>query len=671
MSTRRQTRRQKRVGRLSGDADISSHLMFESHDDSQNDTEQTVNDQSVEVTHESRVNTPAPKRAANEMGDVEFSASKRVASRQNTPSRAATSAANETPAPPVRSNSPTKYPMNDNNLVRWEAVAEKLIMAGPRVADNVPSTSTSSNSETSTETNKAAEISTDDLCDEMLRRLSALNKRSESEKRQAAKERGALAMTTICDLMAALRHDKKAQQYLNDVSSGRINDEQAETSTSANQAQKSTSQTACRVLDPSQLILGSISPTNVSLRRNLSQVSSNTTKTMTQSSEASDEKSLEQNNLEEGERGRKRKRSNTPPVMLRLPRQPESGVSRRDREHNDRVVKQLAAEVEEIEQSRRRRRSSSGETRRHHRRNDSNEGDDKIVIPKFDGKDWPAFKSVFESVAAHKKWKPSFKALQLKCSITGAARAALNVIDSTDWSYEKLVDHLELRHGRSRTKIELMGDLDKLARKPTQSLTSWRDEVINVANCGKVTEKQYRELTHYTFLRGLGTFPQMQNWVSERDTEETLNSCYEIATRYEREVGTPAVIATRPVRVATVTAPESTSTSEIESVGVNALVENVPTAASGSMNPTLEKMIKTNQETTDLIEKLQKELEQVKKRNNFKWRGGRGGRGRGRSSFAFGQKYSRNEYKPTQKELDRTGGAPNQPKGAAAPDKSE
>ena len=671
MSTRRQTRRQKRVGRLSGDADISSHLMFESHDDSQNDTEQTVNDQSVEVTHESRVNTPAPKRAANEMGDVEFSASKRVASRQNTPSRAATSAANETPAPPVRSNSPTKYPMNDNNLVRWEAVAEKLIMAGPRVADNVPSTSTSSNSETSTETNKAAEISTDDLCDEMLRRLSALNKRSESEKRQAAKERGALAMTTICDLMAALRHDKKAQQYLNDVSSGRINDEQAETSTSANQAQKSTSQTACRVLDPSQLILGSISPTNVSLRRNLSQVSSNTTKTMTQSSEASDEKSLEQNNLEEGERGRKRKRSNTPPVMLRLPRQPESGVSRRDREHNDRVVKQLAAEVEEIEQSRRRRRSSSGETRRHHRRNDSNEGDDKIVIPKFDGKDWPAFKSVFESVAAHKKWKPSFKALQLKCSITGAARAALNVIDSTDWSYEKLVDHLELRHGRSRTKIELMGDLDKLARKPTQSLTAWRDEVINVANCGKVTEKQYRELTHYTFLRGLGTFPQMQNWVSERDTEETLNSCYEIATRYEREVGTPAVIATRPVRVATVTAPESTSTSEIESVGVNALVENVPTAASGSMNPTLEKMIKTNQETTDLIEKLQKELEQVKKRNNFKWRGGRGGRGRGRSSFAFGQKYSRNEYKPTPKELDRTGGAPNQPKGAAAPDKSE
>ena len=44
----------------------------------------------------------------------------------------------------------------------------------------------------------------------------------------------------------------------------------------------------------------------------------------------------------------------------------------------------------------------------------------------------------------------------------------------------------------------------------------------------------------------------MLHWVSERDTEETLNSCYETAIRYEREFGNPGLALTRPMRVAAV-----------------------------------------------------------------------------------------------------------------------
>ena len=450
MSTRRQTRRAaRRLNRLSD----SNNSALTVNDDVSNDThgEQSVEHTAPESNTSTQNHTPAPKRAANEVEDIELGAAKPQQSEPGTPNVRMMLAAGETVTCPQRNNVPLMHALNDNSLARWEAVVERLAMSSPVAAKSAPTTQAVIKSNEQAETSKITEVSTNDLCDEMMRRLSALSNRSECEKRQAAKL--SVAMTTISDIMAALRNDKKAQKYLNDVSSEKIGELQAEQSNPANQAQESTGQTACKILEPSQLILGSISPTDVRLQRNLNQVSSNNTKIMTQPSRDVNEKNSEQDDLVR-ERGRKRQRSITPTTH----------------------------------------RSLSNEMRRHRRRDESDERADKIVIPKFDGKDWPAFKSVFESVAAHKKWRPSFKALQLKCSITGAARAALNVLDSSEWSYEQLVDHLELRHGRNRTKVEVMEDLDKLTRKPSQSLTSWRDEVINVVNCGKLTGKQYRTL---------------------------------------------------------------------------------------------------------------------------------------------------------------------------------
>ena len=225
-----------------------------------------------------------------------------------------------------------------------------------------------------------------------------------------------------------------------------------------------------------------------------------------------------------------------------------------DQRHTDHVVnRQLAANFAAEHRRKRQRSHSPIVTLQSHSRDDlDNHKRDRIEIPTFDGNDWPAFKSVFESVASHKRWMPSFKALQLKCSITGAARAALNVVDSSEWTYEQLVEHFELRYGKNQTKVDVMNALDKLSRKQSQSLISWRDEVIPVANSGDLTKKQYRELTHYIFLRGLRTYPQLMHWVSERDTEETLQSCFETAKRYERDFGTPELACTRPVRVAAV-----------------------------------------------------------------------------------------------------------------------
>ena len=174
----------------------------------------------------------------------------------------------------------------------------------------------------------------------------------------------------------------------------------------------------------------------------------------------------------------------------------------------------------------------------------------QMPVPTFDGENWAAFKSVFESVAKHYKWSDPIKALRLKCCIKGDARAALGVIESIDWTYDQLVEHMELRHGRYRSRTEVMNELDKLYRKSDQTLTQWRDEVISVANTGTLTDAQWKQYTHYTFLKGLHTYGQMQSWVGEHDKTETLASCYEWAKRYEREVGIPAYTgpASVPVR---------------------------------------------------------------------------------------------------------------------------
>ena len=154
----------------------------------------------------------------------------------------------------------------------------------------------------------------------------------------------------------------------------------------------------------------------------------------------------------------------------------------------------------------------------------------------------------------------------------------------------------------------------------------------------------------------------MLHWVTERDTGGTLQSCYEIAKRYEREVGTPGILTTRPTRVAAISVPTTSSVDSLETVEIQAISSHQSANATLPANPVLEKVIKTSNETTELIEKLQKELAEVKRRNNFKWRGGRGGRGRGRGRghFEFGRRYQNNnntgseESNQTNKQQART-----------------
>ena len=651
MSTRRQTRRTTRVNRLSEGNDLPLSMeILDGSDEMQNISQ-----------NESNPSTPAPKRAANAMGDIESSAAKRQLSDANTPSKPTSIAVSDTVADSPRNTVPTVSFSNNCNidtdtLKRWEAVTEKLTQVVPMLGFTANAAATPSRSQV--DKSSVTEISTEELCNEVLLRLQAASNQSEADKRQIAQERGMSALNALTEVMSKMREDPRAQQYLQDVQSGRVNDPSYGAARSAERAQarynpsdseisalieaKRSEQTALLASKS-----GTIPAEKSNSVSNTSRISAGQASTSATQSTVNNEAASSANH------------ANADCTRILCP---TTGISDEQKEKNEKLAHELYEEIIAAKNERLARRRSRSPQRKRHRRDSDEEGNDadKIIIPKFDGKDWPAFKSVFESVALHKKWSPAFKALQLKCQITGAARAALGVINASEnWTYEQLVEHFELRHGRNQTKVEVMVALDKLYRKPTQSLTSWRDEVITVTNTGRsLTAKQYRELTHYTFLRGLGTFPQMMNWVSERDSEETLESCYELAKRYEREVGTPGVAVTRPSRIAAVstvtesdTGDEPAETNTVASHHVPGTLAPNPALDRVMKDAAFSQVIKANQETSELIEKLTKELAQVKKRTNFKWRGGRGGRGRGgrgRGGFAFGQKYQANgDREPT------------------------
>ena len=603
MSVRRPTRRTRRGTRLSGSDSLPWPLDIQNQNSENNDSAEVAATEQIQ----SNQNTPAPKMAANEMGDIESSASKRMPLRSNTPAQLNVSAASESQARTENVNPSPKHLISAEAFKRLETFIEKLDKTAPLLAANA------TNAPTREVEKSLSDHSTDELMEEMLQRLQTMSNRTEINRRTMPVERNQNVVDTMSTLLSKMRDERNTQQNVQTANAGRVITPDEAESESVEQAQASTSSNEQSLYNAARSKLGRKSfPSTV----------------------------ISEENVDEADDGFT---INFPPncggnKARSLFAQPSSGnISAQDRAHNDQLVRRITEEIRNEERARKRQRSPSPERRKRRRSREESKEDDKIVIPQFDGRDWPAFKSVFESVAAHKKWKPEFKALQLKCQITGKARKDLNVVDSSNWTYDQLVEHFEIRHGKCRTKVEVMTDLDKLSRKPDQSLTSWRDEVITIANSGRLTVNQYHQLTHYTFLRGLGTYPQMLHWVTERDTGDTLQSCYEVAKRYEREIGTPGLVATRPTRVAAVSTETSNpapSVSEVQACGVSASSRDT------KHNPALEDMIKTNKEANELVEKLKKELEQVKKRNNFRWRGGRGrGRGnQGKGSFQFGKK---------------------------------
>ena len=180
-----------------------------------------------------------------------------------------------------------------------------------------------------------------------------------------------------------------------------------------------------------------------------------------------------------------------------------------------------------------------------------------LDIPTFDGQNWPAFKNQFEMVATAGNWNDYQKVITLHNVIRGEARNVLSDPESVHWSYQKLVEHLEMRHGRTKSHGDVFIELMAMYRKPNQQLASWNDEVVKVVNSGRLTKKEQDHLKYMGFTYGLRYQQSLYNKVLATTKTYTITEAFDRAYQYEMEHGSKTPSFSVPAKVNMVGAAEA------------------------------------------------------------------------------------------------------------------
>ena len=162
-----------------------------------------------------------------------------------------------------------------------------------------------------------------------------------------------------------------------------------------------------------------------------------------------------------------------------------------------------------------------------------------LEVPTFTGDNWPTFLNQFERVAEHLEWTPEDKAVHLHNAIRGEAANALSSAESKKMSYEKLVEHMELRHGKTRSHGDVLLELMATHRRVGQTLASWHDQVIAIVNTGNMTPEQADATAFYGFVYGLRGNSSMYTKVSQAPSQ-TIGEAFKMALKWERANGTRA-----------------------------------------------------------------------------------------------------------------------------------
>ena len=169
-------------------------------------------------------------------------------------------------------------------------------------------------------------------------------------------------------------------------------------------------------------------------------------------------------------------------------------------------------------------------------------------VPVFVGKNWISFKNKFESVAGARNWDAKTKARALYNAIQNEAADALGEADSINWSYERLVAHMERRHGRNKTWGDVLPQARNLRRRAGQSLSAFYDQVINLLNQANLGEEHFRAQAYQTFLQGIECNKAMINEIMPQVTQHTIQELCDLAEAYEARYGA-SVAGHMPIQV--------------------------------------------------------------------------------------------------------------------------
>ena len=170
-------------------------------------------------------------------------------------------------------------------------------------------------------------------------------------------------------------------------------------------------------------------------------------------------------------------------------------------------------------------------------------------LPTFKGRNWISFLNKFERIAEARRWDDEAKAVALYNAIESDAAEALGEKESVHWTYDRLVAHMERRHGRNKTWGDILPAARNMYRKPGQSLASFYDQVINLLNQGNLDEGHFKVQAYQTFLNGLQCSKRMLNEIMPQVREYTIRELCDLAEAYEALHGATYNGGQMPVQV--------------------------------------------------------------------------------------------------------------------------
>ena len=161
-----------------------------------------------------------------------------------------------------------------------------------------------------------------------------------------------------------------------------------------------------------------------------------------------------------------------------------------------------------------------------------------LKLPRFNGKDFAAFKTAFIRCARMLKYTEEQAATQLICVCEGPARSLLADLPTTTTA-EDMMQALQRRYGYTLSYPDVRNKLSEIKRKPNEDLHSLRDRVLQCVRQAEMEDEERNKLARDTFFMALKNNRKLQHYVARRDKQVPYNIevTLALALQYEKDNG--------------------------------------------------------------------------------------------------------------------------------------
>ena len=159
--------------------------------------------------------------------------------------------------------------------------------------------------------------------------------------------------------------------------------------------------------------------------------------------------------------------------------------------------------------------------------------------PAFNGRDFDAFKTKFESAAEHNQYDEQELKTHLTYALTGEALSVVSAagLGKEPWGYDEMIKCLDVRYGRNKARCDIWHLIQNKVRGKRQSVHHYADELKSIIASSKMMPHVATQLAFVSFINGLSTTPDVHAHVLRKDREGTLSNVVAIAAKYERDHG--------------------------------------------------------------------------------------------------------------------------------------